>query len=215
MVAKQTSRSEHRKRHLGVCVEKATTENFHGIKLKFIFGLAAVRLPARPPERTPHGAVIVLLAQAARVPPSPPLSQLVDQIVLHRFRKQNLCLLRQTRDVRKTRRPAARTPAHESLLRFPVDRFRADVARLTFRVVRALLDRLRDGLLIFIVGVVLFRVAAAVYFLADLLVAAAPVVVSARGIAVSSFAPHTSRRVVGQWGGAGGAICDVHLWLGE
>ena len=211
MVAKQTSRSEHRKRHLGVCVEKATTENFHGIKLKFIFGLAAVRLPARPPERTPHGAVIVLLAQAARVPPSPPLSQLVDQIVLHRFRKQNLCLLRQTRDVRKTRRPAARTPAHESLLRFPVDRFRADVARLTFRVVRARLDRDLHGRLMCFVGVVLFRVTAAVDSLADLLVPAAPVVVLAGGIAVSRFAPHAPRRVVDQWRGAGGAVFEDHV----
>ena len=44
---------------------------------------------------------------------------------------------------------------------------------------RARLDRDRDGLLVFFVGVILFRVAAAVYFLADLLVAAAPVVVLA------------------------------------
>jgi hypothetical protein len=87
----------------------------------------------------------------------------------------------------------------------------ADVARLTVRVVRARLDHLRDGLLISIAGVVLFRVATAVYFLADLLVAAAPVVVLARGIAVPGFAPHTSRRVVGQRRGAGGAVGENHF----
>ena len=41
-----------------------------------------------------------------------------------------------------------------------------------FQIRRARLDRDRDGLLVFFVGVILFRVAAAVYFLADLLVAA-------------------------------------------
>ena len=46
-------------------------------------------------------------------------------------------------------------------------------------VVRARLDRDRDGLLVFFVGIILFRVAAAVYFLTDLLVAAAPVVMLA------------------------------------
>ena len=50
---------------------------------------------------------------------------------------------------------------------------------------RARLDRDRDGLLVFFVGVVLLRVAAAVYFLAHLLVAAAPVVMLASGITVS------------------------------
>ena len=59
-----------------------------------------------------------------------------------------------------------------------------DVAFLTFRVGRVFLDGLRDGLLVFFVGVVLFCVAAAVYFLADLLVAAAPVVMLASGITV-------------------------------
>jgi hypothetical protein len=56
---------------------------------------------------------------------------------------------------------------------------RADVARLALGVGRAFLDRDRDGRLVFVVGVVLFRVAAAVNFLADLLVPAAPVVVLA------------------------------------
>ena len=30
-------------------------------------------------------------------------------------------------------------------------------------------------------------------------------------IAVSQFASNATRRVVGQWGGAGGAICEDHL----
>ena len=49
----------------------------------------------------------------------------------------------------------------------------------------ARLDRDRDGLPVFFVGVVLFCVAAAVYLLTNLLVAAAPVVMLASGVAVS------------------------------
>ena len=62
---------------------------------------------------------------------------------------------------------------------------RADEARLALRVVRARLDGLRDGLLVFFIGVVLLRVAAAVYFLTHLLVAAAPVVVLACRVTIS------------------------------
>ena len=78
------------------------------------------------------------------------------------------------------------------------------------RIVGARLDRDRDGLLVFFVGVVLFSVAAAVYLLANLLVAAAPVVMLASFVAVSRVASNTTRRVVGQWGGAGGATCEDH-----
>ena len=53
------------------------------------------------------------------------------------------------------------------------------VERRTIGVVGARLDGLRDGLLVFFVCIILFRVAAAVYSLTDLLVAAAPVVVLA------------------------------------
>ena len=74
-------------------------------------------------------------------------------------------------------------------------------------------DRDRDGLFVFFVGVVLFRVAAAVYFLAHLLMAAAPVVVLARRVTVASLTSNTSRRGVGQWGGAGGAGCEDHFAL--
>ena len=73
------------------------------------------------------------------------------------------------------------------------------------------LDRDLHGLFIFFVGVVLFRVAAAVDLLTDLLVPATPVVVLASGVAVSGLAPHTFRGVVGQRGGAGGAGCEKHI----
>jgi hypothetical protein len=86
-----------------------------------------------------------------------------------------------------------------------------EVAFLAHIVRRARLDRDRDGLLVFFVGVVLLRVAAAVYLLADLLVAAAPVVMLASLVTVSCMTPYTSWRGVGQWGGAGGAICEDHL----
>ena len=41
--------------------------------------------------------------------------------------------------------------------------------------------------------------------------AASPVVHLAGLITVSYFTAHASRRVVGQWGGAGGAVCEDHL----
>ena len=52
-------------------------------------------------------------------------------------------------------------------------------AKRISRVVGARLDRDRDGLFVFFVGIILFCVAAAVYFLTHLLVAAAPVVMLA------------------------------------
>ena len=77
----------------------------------------------------------------------------------------------------------------------------------------ARLDRDGERLLVFFVGVVVFRVAAAVYLLTDLLVAAAPVVMLASGVAIASVTSNASRRVVGQWGGAGGAGCEDHFGL--
>ena len=78
-------------------------------------------------------------------------------------------------------------------------------------VERLRLRRDRDGLLVFFVGVVLLRVAAAVYFLTHLLVAAAPVVMLASRIAIASVTSNATRSVVGQWGGAGGAVCEDHF----
>ena len=71
---------------------------------------------------------------------------------------------------------------------------------------RARLGRDRDGLLVFFVGVVLLRVAAAVYFLAHLLVAAAPVVMLASGVTIARSTAHASRRVVGERLGAGRTV---------
>ncbi len=96
-------------------------------------------------------------------------------------------------------------PAHEALLRFPVESLRADVARLALRVVRAFRDRDRDGFLVFFVCIILFCVAAAVDSFTNLLVAAAPVVMLASGVTIARPTANTSRRVVAQWGGAGGA----------
>ena len=84
-------------------------------------------------------------------------------------------------------------------------------ARLALHVVGARLDGLHDGLLVFFVGVVLLRVAAAVYFLTHLLVAAAPVVMLASRVTVAGPTSNASRRVVGQWGGTGGACCEDHF----
>ena len=159
--------------------------------------------------------MVPLFAQAARGPPQPPRTLHFDsQIVLLGRLAQNLRLLRQARHVhdaqfwrRNAVTIATRTSPHEAFSRARMRGLEADVARLPFRVVPAFLDRDRDGLLAFVVGVVLFRVAAAVYFFTNLLVPAASVVVLAGGIAVSRFAPHTSRGV-GQWGGAGGAVCE-------
>ena len=127
-----------------------------------------------------------MLAQAARVPP---LKLVIIQIPLFGICDQNLRLLRQARHVRKPRRPTARASAHEALLRLPMQGLRADVARLALGVLGARLDGLRDGLLVFFVGVVLFCVAAAVNSLADLLVAAAPVVMLASCITISRPLP--------------------------
>ena len=55
------------------------------------------------------------------------------------------------------------------------------------RVVGARLDRDRDRLLEFFVGVVLLRVAAAVYSFTDLLVAVAPVVMLASRVTIANF----------------------------
>ena len=41
--------------------------------------------------------------------------------------------------------------------------------------------------------------------------AAAPVVMLASRVTIAKFASNTSRRVAGQWGGAGGACCEDHF----
>ena len=108
------------------------------------------------------------------------------------------------------------TSAHEALSRARMDGLEADVAFLPLRVrraARAFLDRDSEGLLVFFIGVVVFRVAAAVYLLADLLVASAPVVMLASRITISRPASNAPRRVVGQFGAARGAIYKEHFAL--
>ena len=75
---------------------------------------------------------------------------------------------------------------------------------------RARLDRDRDGLLVFFVGVILFGAAAVGYFFTIFVVPASVGVVAKASIAaISRVAPHTMcGGVEGQWGGAGGAISE-------
>ena len=112
--------------------------------------------------------------------------------------------------MREARRPAARAPAHEAFLRAVLQ---TDVARLALRVVRALFDGVRDGLLVFFVGVVLFRAAAAGYFITLVVVAAAVRVVAEASItAVSCLTIHTVRGgVVLEGLGAGRAGGQDHF----
>jgi len=84
---------------------------------------------------------------------------------------------------------------------------------LTLRVVparfaRAFLDR--DLLLVFFVGVVLFGTAAAVYRQTHFVVSSALGIESTGLTTISGCTNSTSRRIVGQWRGAGGAVCDYH-----
>ena len=88
------------------------------------------------------------------------------------------------------------TSAHEAFLGVRMNALQADIARLTFRVVGARLDRDRDGLLVFFVCIILFCVAAAVDPFTNLLVAAAPVVMLASGVTIASFATKPSRIAV-------------------
>ena len=87
----------------------------------------------------------------------------------------------------------------------------AEIVESGVGILGARLGRDRDGLLVFFVGVVLFRVAAAVNPFTNLLVAAAPVVMLASFVAVPCVASNATRRVEGQWRGAGGAVCEDHL----
>ena len=66
-----------------------------------------------------------------------------------------------------------RSPASRG--RRALDGLRADVAGLALRVVRAFRDRDRDRVLVLFLGMALFRAAAALDLIADLLMAALPV----------------------------------------
>ena len=72
----------------------------------------------------------------------------------------------------EARRPAARTPAHEALLRFPMEGLRADVARLALGVLGARLRRDHYGLRVSLVGIISLGAACLFYFFAELVMAA-------------------------------------------
>jgi len=135
-----------------------------------------------------------MLAQAARLPPHPPLvKRRVVQVVFIRLCNQKLRLLRQARHVHDARRPgsdavtiATCASTHEAFSRAPMDGLRADVARLTFCVLRARLDGDGDGLRAFRVCVILFGATASLNFLAELVMAAfLPVFLLARRATVT------------------------------
>ena len=139
--------------------------------------------------------------------------------MLCRHARQRQIHTRHVRDAQFWRSDAVAIPtcasSHETFSRVRMHGLEADVAFLPLRVVRARLDRDRDGLLVFFVCIILFRVAAAVYFLTHLLVAAAPVVMLASRVTVPQLTSNATRRVVGQWGGAGGAVCEDHFLVGR
>ena len=111
-------------------------------------------------------------------------------------------------------RPTARAPTHETLLRFSVDGLRADVARLTLRVLGARLDRGRDGLRVLFVRVVLLRAADTLDQFTGMFVSAALVLLLAFQIAVARFTPLAMGALLGQGsctGGTGRHDVDVHL----
>ena len=74
--------------------------------------------------------------------------------------------------MREARRPAARTHAHEALLRFPVESLRADVARLALGVLGAGLRRDRDGFRVLLIRIILLGATAFPYLFAELVMAA-------------------------------------------
>jgi hypothetical protein len=61
-----------------------------------------------------------------------------------------------------------------------------------------------------LVGVILFRVAAVVYRQTHFVVSSALAIESTGLTTISGGANSTPRRVVGQWGGAGGAVYEDH-----
>ena len=184
------------------CIGQAGPEQVHRVNSKQVrLRPPHIRLPARPRERAKKYAVVILLVQATRVPQFP--LRFYIQIVLLGLVHQNLRLLRQARNVREARGPTARAPTHETLLRFPVDGLRANIARLPLCVVRARLDRLRYGFLVFLGSMGLLCPSTSLNFLADLVMAAFfPVLCLADWATVKCFAAAALLGRVWQRGGA-------------
>ena len=133
------------------------------------------------------------------------------------LRDQNLRLLHQARHVNKTRRPAARAPAHETLLRLPVDGLGADEARLPLRVLRARLRRDRDCLRVLLICVVLLSAACFFYWFAELVV---PAFFPMLHLAFSSTVARAAAAAFlaqgkPKLGGADGAMREDHLVYGQ
>ena len=113
--------------------------------------------------------MVLLFAQSTIVPQAASRSHI--QIILLGLVAQSLRLLRQARHVGEASRPAARAPAHETLLRLPMQGLRADEARLPLRVLRASLRRDGYGLRVLLICVVLFGAACFLYLLTEIIVA--------------------------------------------
>jgi len=93
-----------------------------------------------------------------------------------------------------------------------VERLRADEARLTRRVVRALLNRDRDGLLAFFVSVKLLGAAALFYLLAELVMAArVPVLLLASWSTVEGLAAAAPLSAGAKLGSADGTLREDHV----
>jgi hypothetical protein len=119
--------------------------------------------------------------------------------------------------MRDARRPTARTPTHESLLRFPMEGLRADVARLPLRVVRARLRRGSDGLRVLVICVVLFGTTGSLNLLTERVVAALFPVLFLAGCPAVACAAAAAFLTQGQpkVGGADGALRENHLVYGQ
>ena len=150
--------------------------------------------------------MVKVLAQATRVPPLP--LRRVIHIPLLGIRDQNLSMFCQARHVHETLRPVAHASSHEIAI------FQAYVASLALCVLRARLDRGRDGLRVLFVRVVLLRAADTLDQFTGMFVSAALVLLLAFQIAVARFTPLAMGALLGQGsctGGTGRHDVDVHL----
>ena len=93
-----------------------------------------------------------------------------------RYVKHCACQARHVRDAQLWRRNAVAistsASAHEAFSRARMHGLETDVAFLALRVVRAFLDRDRDGLRILRIGMILLRAATLPYLLAELIMTA-------------------------------------------
>jgi hypothetical protein len=122
------------------------------------------------------------------------------------------------RDAQFRRRNAVaistRASSHEAFSRARMHGLETDVAFLPFVSSTARLDRDRDGLLTFFVGVVLFGTAALFYLSTELVMCACfPVLLLAGRSTVTRLAAAALLGRVRQRDSAGGAVCEDHFGL--